>query len=249
MAPTLASARRKASCVKAPCVTVTPALPAGSTALFASAPQSRVHVLAAAITRSPRRCAVAPYRSGATSGCVPLVLRPQTFDSETPPRRSGESPVPVGPGCQYCSPRHPFKLQFPSAARASPLRRPRHRLRRRRGGVAARRCNDGGKIPARARLGLSPFFFRLVLWLRERPAGLPSTLVAVGLISPSASSSSACFCRNCSRRPSFSCSSSSIRPPGVSGFGPAIPNYVNPRSRICPAGSAQVPLINYLWSL
>ena len=32
---------------------------------------------------------------------------------------------------------------------------------------------------------------------------------------------------------------------GVSGFGPAIPNYVNPRSRICPVDSVQVPLINY----
>src|SRR2546429_2531255 len=56
-------------------------------------------------------------------------------------------------------------------------------------------------------------------------------------------SSSACFKR--SRRTSFSCSSSSIRGKGARDSLPAIPNYVNPKSRKCPVKNAYLPLINY----
>src|SRR5439155_19047655 len=56
-------------------------------------------------------------------------------------------------------------------------------------------------------------------------------------------SSSTCFKR--SRRTSFSCSSSSIRWKGAPDSVPAIPNYVNPKSRKCPVKNAYLPLINY----
>src|ERR1035437_8877503 len=57
-------------------------------------------------------------------------------------------------------------------------------------------------------------------------------------------SSSACCKR--SRRTSFSCFSSSIRWKGAPAESvPAIPNYVNPSRRKCPAKNARLPLINY----
>src|ERR1039457_767194 len=117
-------------------------------------------VWAAAITRSPRRCAcgailIRRHIRMRSPGSLPTALTAKHLHGVAANFR-----FRLGWDVGIAHLVHPFKLQFPSAARAS-HHRDWHRLRRRSGGVAARRRTTAeSSLP-----GFPPGALRLILLL------------------------------------------------------------------------------------